>query len=281
MWQIVEYYAENFKNLRFVNFKPTGPLVAFTGKNDQGKTSAIDVLPYVLVGKKWKGFPEMPLRRGAERLTCKLTLRNGENASFTVVRTDKSPVKIEPGPGCKVWGTPQDMLDDILDVLSFDPLEFIRKGKNADGRREQVQMLRAALVLDVDPEQIKTDNDADYKARTLINRDIDRVKLEIAAIPVVPNLPDAPIDMAAIDAKIRAMDEHSEPTHVSPVFLDLLQRQFLPRAGLRLREHLLFPMDGFQLTRKPLAWLFSLAALPFSGHAIVGDNHILVLEVSP
>lgn len=45
-----------------------------------------------------------------------------------------------------------------------------------------------------------------------------------------------------LNGKIRVMDGRSEATHISPIFLDLLRRQFLPRAGLRLRlrERLLF-----------------------------------------
>lgn len=78
--------------------------------------------------------------------------------------------------------------------------------------------------------------------------------------------------------KIRTMDEHGEPTHISPVFFDLLRRQFLPRAGLRLREHLVFPPNGYQLTRKPIAWTLRLVSFVFSGEALLGDNHILVVE---
>lgn len=81
-----------------------------------------------------------------------------------------------------------------------------------------------------------------------------------------------------LNGKIRTMDEHSEPTHISPVFFDLLLRQFLPLAGLRLRERLVFPPNGYQLTRKPLAWTLRLAAFAFSGEALFGDNHIFVLE---
>ncbi len=80
--------------------------------------------------------------------------------------------------------------------------------------------------------------------------------------------------------KIRTMDELGEPTHISPVFYDLLKRQFLPRAGLRMREHLVFPPNGYQLTRKPIAWALRLASVAFSGAALLGDNHILVLEAA-
>jgi 2-polyprenyl-3-methyl-5-hydroxy-6-metoxy-1,4-benzoquinol methylase len=83
-----------------------------------------------------------------------------------------------------------------------------------------------------------------------------------------------------VKGKIRTMDDQSEPTHISPVFLDLLRRQFLPRAGLRLREHFVFPPHGYQLTRKPLAWAFRLASLVFPGDALLGDNHIFVLEMA-
>lgn len=81
-----------------------------------------------------------------------------------------------------------------------------------------------------------------------------------------------------LTGKIRTMDEFSEPTHISPIFWDLLRRQFLRRAGVRLREHFLFPPKGYQLSRKPVAWTFGIAAAAFTGDSILGDNHILVLE---
>lgn len=81
-----------------------------------------------------------------------------------------------------------------------------------------------------------------------------------------------------LSGKIRTMDQHGDPTHISPIFFDLLQRQYLPGAGVRLREHLVFPPNGFQLTRKPFAWGLRLASLAFSSRSILGDNHVLVIE---
>ena len=83
-----------------------------------------------------------------------------------------------------------------------------------------------------------------------------------------------------VAGKIRTMDEYGEPTHISPIFFDLLQRQFLPLAGLRLRDHLVFPPDGFQLSRKPVAWSMRLVASLFSGESLLGDNHVLILEAA-
>ncbi len=99
------------------------------------------------------------------------------------------------------------------------------------------------------------------------------------AVVTTPNVDSLPARLKFLVAgKIRTMDEHGEPTHISPIFFDLLQRQFLPLASLRLRQHLLFPADGFQLSRKTVAWSMRLAASFFSGESIIGDNHIFVLE---
>jgi 2-polyprenyl-3-methyl-5-hydroxy-6-metoxy-1,4-benzoquinol methylase len=101
------------------------------------------------------------------------------------------------------------------------------------------------------------------------------------AVITTPNVDSVPArSKFLIRGKIRAMDEHSEPTHISPVFYELFKRQFLPRAGLRLREHFVFPPDGFQLTRKPVAWLLRIASFAFSGEALLGDNHVFVLEAA-
>ena len=102
------------------------------------------------------------------------------------------------------------------------------------------------------------------------------------AVLTTPNLDSLPARFKFFLAgKIRTMDEHGEPTHISPIFFDLLQRQFLPLAGLRLRQHLVFPPRGYQLSRKTVAWTMRLLAGVFSGESILGDNHILVLELSP
>jgi 2-polyprenyl-3-methyl-5-hydroxy-6-metoxy-1,4-benzoquinol methylase len=101
------------------------------------------------------------------------------------------------------------------------------------------------------------------------------------AVLTTPNVDSVPARCKfLLKGKIRTMDEHSDTTHISPVFFDLLRRQFLPRVGLRFREHLFFPPNGYQLTRKPIAWALRLASFAFSGDALLGDHHILVVEAA-
>jgi len=101
------------------------------------------------------------------------------------------------------------------------------------------------------------------------------------AVLTTPNVDSLPArSKFFLRGSIRTMDEHSEPTHISPIFFDLLRRQFLPRAGLQLREHLVFPPNGYQLTRRPIAWAMRFASVAFSGEALLGDNHIFVVEAA-
>jgi len=99
------------------------------------------------------------------------------------------------------------------------------------------------------------------------------------AIVTTPNVDSMPARLRFLLAgKIRTMDEASDPTHISPIFSDLLQRQFLPRAGLALSEHLFYPPNGYNLTRKPIAWTLRIASAAFGGNTLLGDHHILVLR---
>lgn len=99
------------------------------------------------------------------------------------------------------------------------------------------------------------------------------------AVVTTPNVDSLPARIKfMVTGKIRTMDDRGEPTHISPIFLDLLNRQFLSRSGITLREHLLFPPDGYQLSRRPIAEILRVVANFFSGPAILGDNHVFVIE---
>jgi 2-polyprenyl-3-methyl-5-hydroxy-6-metoxy-1,4-benzoquinol methylase len=100
-----------------------------------------------------------------------------------------------------------------------------------------------------------------------------------ALVITTPNVDSAPARVKfLLTEKIRMMDEHSEPTHISPIFWDLLNRQFLPRAGLKLQRHFVYPNDGFQVTRRRYSWFFRSLSLILAGECLIGDNHIFVLK---
>ena len=99
------------------------------------------------------------------------------------------------------------------------------------------------------------------------------------AVISTPNVDSLPTRLRFLqNGKIRMMDDRGEPTHISPIFLDLLQQKFLPLAGLRLREHLIFPPGGFHASRKSVAWLMRLGARAFAAKSIVGDHNVFLVE---
>lgn len=111
-------------------------------------------------------------------------------------------------------------------------------------------------------------------------RNVGRLlKADGVAVLTTPNVDSLPARVKfLLRGKIRTMDEASEPTHISPIFRDLLCRQYLPLAELELVEHRVFPPRGFQLTRQAYARAFRTAALFFRGDSLLGDNHVFVLR---
>ena len=111
-------------------------------------------------------------------------------------------------------------------------------------------------------------------------RNIARLlKPDGVAIITTPNVDSVPARVKFLWAgKIRMMDEHSEPTHISPIFWDLFQRQYLPRSRLQLVDHLLFPPHGYQLTRTRLALALRPLKWVLGGECLEGDNHVFVLQ---
>jgi hypothetical protein len=193
-YRILEYYAENFKRLRLVEFKPKGRMTVFTGKNDQGKTSALDAIPFALGGKKYS--PEMPLRRGASKFKIRLNLGD------IVVERTASGLTVQTAPGVKAWDTPQAMLDSIFDELAFDPMEFVKLDA-----KKQVEMLRKSVVIAEDLEELNRLNSEDFAARTTKNAEAKRLAGEAAAFPIQEGLPAEKVDENAIAEKIRNAGE--------------------------------------------------------------------------
>ncbi len=99
------------------------------------------------------------------------------------------------------------------------------------------------------------------------------------AILTTPNVDNAPARVKfLVKGKIRMMDDQGEPTHISPIFWDLFVRQYLPRVGLRLLEHHVFPSRSYNLTRPQYAWVFRALSWFLPGDSLQGDNHVLVLQ---
>jgi len=226
---MTRFFAQDFMGLRFVEFVPKGRMTVLTGKNSAGKTSIITAIWSVFLGAKY--VPQVPTRRGATDHEIRVTI-DGEQ-SFIAKRNQRSPLRIEMQPGSKAWGTPQEMMDSITNKFMLDPIAFVKLGRGdgpgikgpADGKKAQVDYLSQAITLAVDPTKLDTENEADFRRRREIGRDVDMLKGQIAGIPVNPNLPAERPEIDAIQARIRAANEHN-----STVVAQLERRQQLAQA---------------------------------------------------
>src|SRR5205085_2701924 len=81
-----------------------------------------------------------------------------------------------------------------------------------------------------------------------------------------------------LKGKIRAFDGFGDPTHISPIFWDLLAQKYLPSARLSLAKRLSYPMDGFRGGRPIHRFLLAPISRAMRGSILVGDVHVLVLR---
>lgn len=76
-----------------------------------------------------------------------------------------------------------------------------------------------------------------------------------------------------VTGKIRTMDERGDPTHISPIHLDLLPR-YLERAGLVLQDHRVYPARGYAQQPR-FGLLVTAVALALRDPSLHGDVHVL------
>jgi 2-polyprenyl-3-methyl-5-hydroxy-6-metoxy-1,4-benzoquinol methylase len=99
------------------------------------------------------------------------------------------------------------------------------------------------------------------------------------ALITTPNLQNVATRLKFLTAgTIRTMDVKSAE-HITPIFYDLFVRQYLPRARLRLVEHIVYPEGDYPLTaRRYFIPIFKLLARLLKGPALSGDSIIFVLK---
>lgn len=191
---IIGLVAENIKKIRAVEIEPKGRrLVQITGKNGQGKTSVLDAIWYGLAGKR--ALPEKPVRKGAEKAKIKLDL--GELTVTRIIQPGgQMTLHVEGAKGAK-FSSPQQVLDELLGALTFDPLAFVTMKP-----KEQINALRQVVKIELNIEEMNAATEKDFSERRDVNREIERLKAEVSTITVQDGLPKDKQDESQILAKL-------------------------------------------------------------------------------
>jgi DNA repair exonuclease SbcCD ATPase subunit len=201
--KIIKLTSENTKRLRAVEIVPDkdGHLVVISGRNGQGKSSVLDSIAMALAGGD--AIPPMPVRKGADKAKTVVEL-DDLIVTRTFTAAGGTSLKVTTRDG-KPQLSPQAILDRLVGKLTFDPLDFARRGETAEGRRWQADTLRKLASLDFtkdDQEKAKAETE-----RTAIGRDRDSFKNQRDACPAIKDAPKEEVSGAAILAEQQKASE--------------------------------------------------------------------------
>ena len=190
--KIISLTAENIKRLKAVHIEPKEDVVLITGKNAAGKSSVLDSIVMALGGKD--EIPEKPIREGQEAAKIVLDLDDIiVTRKFTATGTYLE-VKTKDGFVAK---SPQQLLDNLVGKISFDPLAFI----NEDDPKKQRKILLDLLGLNLDAQDAKI---AGLRSqRRDVGRDRDQLDAQLKGMTKpAADLPPQEINIAGLSADL-------------------------------------------------------------------------------
>jgi len=207
--RIVRLTAENVKRIRAVNIQPDGDLIVITGKNSQGKTSVLDSIWLALGGGEAGRHVDKVIRDGQDAasavvdlgdLIVQRTWARKEDDSVT------SKIEVRSKDGA-VYKKPQQMLDEMLGALSFDPLAFSRMGP-----KEQVEALMRASGKTAELNTLDANRKRAFDERQDVNRRVRDLQGEIRSLPApAPETPTEEVSMVEMVRRARALtDQRNE-----------------------------------------------------------------------
>lgn len=199
--KIIQLTAENVKRLVAVEIKPDGNIVQITGKNGHGKSSVLDSIWWALSGAKH--IQSAPIRKGANQARIKLDM--GDIVVTRTFKRDKEgdgfTTKLEVVGAVK--GSPQAMLDSLLDSLAFDPLAFARMDPKA-----QFETLRR-YVPNLDFDKIAALNSIDFSNRADKNKRAKEERILADKIVIPDGWATERVDDSALVTQLAEAGKHN------------------------------------------------------------------------
>lgn len=218
--KVIRFSAQNFRKLKAfdVTIGPDQNVLVFSGKNGQGKTSALDIIKTAIGGKKLR--PDKPIREGQQSGYAEVQMDAYIARVDFDLREDgsiKEVLTLKTKDGNK-FTSAQSMLDKIIGDLSFDPLGFIRK----DNKTQRNMLLELANIdFDIDDNAMKRKEVFDK--RTDVNRDIKNKQGELAGTeqPNDEYLKDE-LSVSELIEKLEEANKHNEDNKDFRSFLNEL-----------------------------------------------------------
>lgn len=185
--KITSLELENIKRIKAVQITPTASgLTIVGGKNNQGKTSVLDAIMWILGGDRYR--PSEPHREGSVTPPYgKITLSNG----LVVERKGKnSDLKVIDPSGNRAG---QQLLNEFISQFALDLPRFMN-GNNKEKANTLLQVIGVGdRLYELDQKEKEL-----YNQRRTIGQIGDQKKKYAAELPVFPEAPGEPISASEL-----------------------------------------------------------------------------------
>lgn len=190
MSKIIRLAVSNLLRLTAAEVTPDGNLVIVAGDNAQGKSSLLNSIAIALSGKN---HPAKPIHAGASKGSVVL-----ETEDLIVTRTfsnsGSNTLEVRNREGAKL-NSPQQLLDRLLSLRTFDPLSFVRM--DGDKQMETVRQIAGLDFADIDKRRQTA-----YDARTLANRDAKTAEGQLTGLRYDSTAPAQEVSVADLSTKL-------------------------------------------------------------------------------
>lgn len=195
---ITRVQIQNFRKIKFLDFRPNRYVTKISGANGAGKTSAIDAILAALNVRKT--IDPKDLRSGERKGGIHIETNTNVIARQMDETGGKVAVKVKDTN--TVVEDPIAWLTEISGNLGFDPLAFMRMTGE-----QQAEKLKGIVQLDADVDELEEKNDADSQLITSRKAEMKRMIAARDSITVDPNLPIEPINIDELLKESRAIEE--------------------------------------------------------------------------
>lgn len=160
---------QNFQVIKDFNADFEGNVYFITGDNEKGKSTILKSIGILLTGNR-----DAVLKNGEEKGFAKMVVGNdGENYDVELKFTKANPrgtltIKSQ-STGMKSDNI--SMLQKIFGYTDFDAVEFSRWSETAEGRRKQIEAVKALLPKDV--QNRIQEIDSDVKEKKDLRKDVN------------------------------------------------------------------------------------------------------------
>lgn len=183
-----------FAEVKFENDK-----VTIAGNNGEGKSSFAKSIWALFGGKD--AVPDKPVTEGAEQSLLHAEL-DGDFVITRIIYPDRSTkLELKNKDGGK-YPSPQSVLDGFNLRFGFWPQRFIN-----DDPKKQAEIMRQLLGLDFTRHNMKIESLREK--RTIIGRDLNQLKGQLAGMPEHKDAPTEQISVAALMDELKAAQRES------------------------------------------------------------------------